>query len=288
MYSEADHERAAKETDPDDEITLYVLESAGVHETVKIGKDAGGNPATVNAVFVATDEDTKPEFIGTAYDLWYDGDDEDDEFDDAYDGADALFYVDSSGAVKVKQVLDTDADDSLSSVVLKLRTYDTTEDIPEPVDEDDETPEELRRVLIDTLDIRIEIIDTNVAPEFDEPSREKTHATVSEGAAVGTTVHTYRATDEDGDVVEYRLRDQDDAPFFTVNEIMVANATTGVMEPIGELNTAAGLDYETQTSHTVEIQAFDTDGDTDEIVITIDVTNANDNSPVFGRSLPTP
>ena len=52
-------------------------------------------------------------------------------------------------------------------------------------------------------------------------------------------------------------------------------------EPIGVLKTAAGLDYETQTSHTVEIQAYDTDGDTDEIVITVDVSNANDNSPVF-------
>ena len=285
-FSEDDHDRydLENESELDDEIVLYVLESDAPEAIVKIGKDAGGNPSTVNAVFPATDEDTKSEFQGTAFDLWYDADttDDDDGFNDAYAGADALFTVDGNGAVKVNTELDTDADDSLSSISLMLRTYDTTEVIPEPVDEDDDRSAELRRVLKDALPIRVEIIDTNVAPEFDEPSREKTHATVSEGAAVGTTVHTYRATDEDGDVVEYRLRDQDDAPFFTVNEIMVANATTGVMEPIGELNTAAGLDYETQTSHTVEIQAYDTDGDTDEIVITIDVTNANDNSPVFG------
>ena len=289
-FDEDDHDRYDLEnTETDDnEIVLYVLESAAVNSIVKIGKDAGGNPATTNAVFAATDEDTKNEFRGTAYDLFYDADtdDDDEELTDAYAGtlgADkvALFTVDADGAVRVATALDTDADDSESSISLKLRTYDTTEDIPDPIDEDDDRSDELRRELTDDLPIRIEIIDTNVAPVFDDPSRLKTHATVSEGAAVGTTVHTYRATDEDGDVVRYRLRDEDDAPFFTVNEIMVANATTGVMEPIGELNTAAGLDYETQTSHAVEIQAYDTDGDTDEIVITVDVENANDNSPAF-------
>ena len=295
-FDEDDHKRYNLGNTPtdDDEIVLYVLESAAVGSIVKIGKDAGGNPATINAIFGATDEDTKAAFVGTAYDLWYDADTtDDDDFTDSYAGIltpagpltpekVALFTVDADGAVRVATMLDTDADESESSVSLKLRTYDTTEDIPDPIDEDDETPEELRRVLKDVLPIRIEIIDTNVAPVFDDPSRAQTHASVSEGAAVGTVVHTYRATDEDGDVVEYRLRDQDDAPFFTVNEIMVANPTTGVMEPIAELNTAAGLDFETQISHTVEIQAFDTDGDTDEIVVTIDVTNANDNSPAFG------
>ena len=247
-FDEDDHDRYDLENmeSDDDEIVLYVLESAAVGSIVKIGKDAGGNPATINAIFAATDEDTKAAFRGTAYDLWYDADtDDDDEFTDAYAGAVALFTVDADGAVKVAVELDTDADDSESSVSLKLRTYDTTEDIPEPIDEDDETPEELRRVLKDVLPIRIEIIDTNVAPVFDDPSRAQTHASVSEGAAVGTVVYTYLAEDEDGDTVRYRLRDQDDAPFFTVEETL--NAAN---EEIGVLKTAAGLDYETQTSST--------------------------------------
>ena len=279
-FDEDDHDRydlENMETD-DNEIVLYVLESAAVGSIVKIGKDAGGNPATINAIFAATDEDTKAAFQGTAYDLWHDADttDNDDEFTDAYAGAIALFTVDADGAVTVAKALDTDADDSESSISLKLRAYDTTEDIPDPIDEDDETPEELRRVLKDVLPIRIEIIDTNVAPVFDDPSRAQTHASVSEGAAVGTVVHTYRATDEDGDTVRYRLRDEDDAPFFSVEETMNADD-----EEIGVLKTAAGLDYETNTSHTVEIQAYDTDGDTDEIVVEIEITNVNDEAPVF-------
>ena len=47
------------------------------------------------------------------------------------------------------------------------------------------------------------------------------------------------------------------------------------------LKTAAGLDYETNISHTVEIQAYDTDGDTDEIVVEVSVTNENDETPTF-------
>ena len=290
-FDEDDHKRYDLEnTESDDnEIVLYVLESAAVDSIVKIGKDAGGNPSTRNAIFAAMDEDTKAIFRGTAYDLWYDADPtDDDDFTDSYAGAlggdkVALFTVGADGAVKVATELDTDADDSEPSISLQLRTYDTTEVIPGPIDEDDDRPAELRRVLKDALPIRIEIIDTNVAPEFDAASRLLTHATVSEGAAVGTVVHTYRAEDEDGDTVRYRLRDEDDAPFFTVEETLnTAN------EEIGVLKTAAGLDYETQTSHTVEIQAYDTDGDTDEIVITVDVTNANDNSPAFGTIPPDP
>ena len=260
-------------------IGLFVLESDAVGTVASIGQDAGGNPTNIDAQFVATDQDTNPDWDDISYALYYDADatDDDDSHSDLYAGAHALVTVDSDGKIKVNTTLDTDSDDSVNLVELTLRAFDPTEVVDTTLPEDEQGPH-----LIDDLLVNVNIIDTNVAPEFDAPSRLLTHATVSEGAAVGTIVHTYRATDEDGDVVEYRLRDQDDAPFFTVNEIMVANATTGVMEPIGELNTAAGLDYETQTSHTVEIQAYDTDGDTDEIVITIDVTNANDNSPVFG------
>ena len=80
-FSKDDHERYddTNAASDDDEIVLYVLESAAVDEIVKIGKDAGGNPATTNAIFGATDEDTKAIFRGTAYDFWYEGDTVDDD-----------------------------------------------------------------------------------------------------------------------------------------------------------------------------------------------------------------
>ena len=64
-------------------------------------------------------------------------------------------------------------------------------------------------------------------------------------------------TDEDGDTVKYRLRDQDDSAFFVVEERMVAHPdTTKGMVPGGVLKVGlpavAGentLDYESTSSH---------------------------------------
>ena len=245
--------------DMDMPIELFVLESAVVGTIVSIGQDAGGNPTTTNATFTATDEDGADTGNNAiAYDLW--------EGSVEYAGKDALFEVSSNGTISVKGMLDTDGPGSRSTFNLVLRAVDAGE-------QSDTDP---MSSLADTLEIKIEVIDTNVAPEFDTASRAKTHAIVPEGADVGTMVHTYLATDEDGDTVRYRLRDADDAPFFSVQE-----TTDDKDRPIGILRTADGLDYEKNTSHTVEIQAYDTDGDTDEIAIEIQITNENDETPYF-------
>ena len=247
-------------------IGLYVLESAAVGTVVSIGQDAGNNPTTIPATFTASDEDNADTGNAIVYDLWYDADltDDDDARDEAYSGAAATVSVSANGTIEVNSILDTDADDAVRSITLTLRAVDA--------DEASTAGTELYSV----IDITMTIIDTNVAPVFDDPSRAQTHATVSESAAVGTEVHTYRATDEDGDTVRYRLRDQDDAPFFSVEE-----TTNAAGEAIGVLKTNAGLDYEKNASHTVEIQAYDTDGDTDEIVIEVSVINENDETPMF-------
>ena len=248
-------------------IELFVLESSTVGTVVSIGQDAGKNPTTIPARFTASDEDSAARGNSIAYDLWYDHDGDAATALIEYTGASATFGVGANGTISVTSVLDTDADDAVGSILLVLRAVDAGEQ---------GDPPDLTSYLKDVLMLNVTVIDTNVAPVFDDPSRQQTHASVSEGAAVGTLVYTYRATDEDGDTVRYRLRDQDDAPFFSVEE-----TTNAAGEEIGILRTAAGLDYETSTSHTVEIQAYDTDGDTDEIVVEIEITNENDERPVF-------
>ena len=260
MFSASDKARAMP-------IELYVLESAAVGTVVSIGQDAGNNPTTIPARFTASDEDSALTGDAIVYDLWYDHDDDAATDPIEYTGASATFGVDANGTISVTSMLDTDADDAVRSILLVLRAVDAGEQ---------GDPPDLTSDLKDLVELNVTVIDTNVAPVFDDPSRAQTHAIVSESAAVGTVVYTYRATDEDGDTVRYRLRDQDDAPFFSVEE-----TTNAYGEAIGVLKTNAGLDYETNTSHTVEIQAYDTDGDTDEIVIEIEITNENDERPVF-------
>ena len=254
------------EQDDDDFIGLYVLESAPVDGAVKIGKDAGGNPGTVDAQFVAEDQDSVATGKAIAYDLWYDDDltDDDMELDDLYDGPDALVKVDSEGRILVNKELDTDQVGSIASVELVLRAFDPSE-VP-GVDEDGEAEEAL---LIGTIKIKVDVIDTNVAPVFDEQSQGQTHAILAEDILVGHEIYTYFATDEDGDLVKYRLRSEDDTGIFAIGELD------------GVLTLATLLDYETKTTHAVEVQAVDTDGDTDEVVLTVEVTNVNDEVPMF-------
>ena len=263
LFSASDKARSS----PASPLALYVLESASVGTVVSIGQDAGNNPTSIAATFTASDEDSALTGNTIAYDLWYDHDNDDETPLALYAGADATFTVSANGTIVVSSMLDTDADDAVRTIGLVLRTVDANEQGDPPA---------LGSPLHDALHLSVSIIDTNVAPVFDTPSRAQTHAIVSEGAAVGTVVHTYRATDEDGDTVRYRLRDEDDAPFFSVEE-----TTNAAGEEIGILKTAAGLDYEVSTSHTVEIQAYDTDGDTDEIVVEIEITNENDETPTF-------
>ena len=94
--------------------------------SVKIGKDAGGNPGTVDAQFVAEDQDSAARWNAIAYELLHDSDptDEDAEFDDPYTGADALVKVDGMGRILVNKELDTDQVGAIASVDLVLRAFD--------------------------------------------------------------------------------------------------------------------------------------------------------------------
>ena len=71
-------------------------------------------------------------------------------------------------------MLDTDADDAVRSIGLVLRAVDAGEQ---------GDPPDLTSDLKDVLMLNVTVIDTNVAPVFDNPSRQQTHASVSEGAA---------------------------------------------------------------------------------------------------------
>ena len=245
-------------------INLYVLESAEVGDTVSIGQDAGGNPTPTKATFMAKDEDVNadhPEWSVISYNLWYDADlrDEEGARDEEYAGADAMVTVDSDGSIKVNRKLNTDGENADSGVTLRLRAYNASEVVPADAE----------AKLVDWLEIRVEIIDTNVAPEFDIQSQGQTQTQIAENTGLDHVIFTYFATDEDGDLVKYRLRSETDTGIFEIGELD------------GVLTLATELDYETKTSHEVEVQAYDTDGDTDEVVLTVAVTNVNDEVPVF-------
>ena len=83
--------------------------------------------------------------------------------------------------------------------------------------------------------------------------------------------HNYRATDADNDPVTYDLRSEEDKVFFKLESIDNADG-----EPIAVLKLKQQLVYETAARHTIEILARDTDGDTDQVRLEVEVINTND------------
>ena len=110
------------------------------------------------------------------------------------------------------------------------------------------------------------VVTGNNSPSF----TEGTSATrsITENAASGTAIGTaVSATDDDDDTLTYTLGGPDAGSF-------------SIDSGTGQLSTSADLDFETKNSYSVAIKVRDWRGGTDEIEVTINVTNVND-APVF-------
>ena len=122
----------------------------------------------------------------------------------------------------------------------------------------------------DTIDVTINVtdVDENRAPVFTDGS-SATRA-VAENTRSGQNIGTaLSATDADNDTLTYSLSGADADAFSIVNTS-------------GQLQTKAGLDYETKTSYFVTISVSDGKGGSDSIIVTINITDVNENrAPVF-------
>jgi len=116
----------------------------------------------------------------------------------------------------------------------------------------------------DTVTQTITVTDANEAPRFAD---YRDAVTVTENGSSGTDIATVFAEDPDSDSVTYSITSGDSGNKFTIN------SSTGLIE------TAAALDYETATSHTLTITATDEHGLTATATQTINVgDDTSDNS----------
>ena len=114
----------------------------------------------------------------------------------------------------------------------------------------------------------------NSAPVFAEGN--STTRSVAENTGSGVDIGTaVSATDPDNDTLTYSLGGTDAASFSI-------NSTNG------QLRTNAALDYETQTSYAVTLTVSDSNGGSDTITVTINVTDVNENliSPSISSRTP--
>ena len=116
----------------------------------------------------------------------------------------------------------------------------------------------------------------NPPPEFAENS---VTLSVNENATSGA-VGRVRATDPDNNPITYSLGGTDQTDF---NEDFILDASNGLIT----VRSDATIDHETTPSYSVTITATDPYGGTDEIDVTITVTNVNEAGTVT-LSQPTP
>ena len=111
---------------------------------------------------------------------------------------------------------------------------------------------------------------SNSAPVF---SDDTTTRSIAENSAANTDIGSaVTATDADNDGRVYSLTGTDASSFRII-------ATTG------QLQTVAALDYETKNSYEVTVTAYDNEGGSDSITVTINVTDVTetDGPPVFAE-----
>ena len=125
----------------------------------------------------------------------------------------------------------------------------------------------LRRLKAANNSINIDIDVNNNLPVFTDGS--STTRSVAENTASGQNIgNPVAATDVDsGTTLVYTLSGDDAASF-------------SIVSTSGQLQTKAALDYETKSSYTVTVTAYDGNSGADRITVTIDVTDTND-PPTF-------
>ncbi len=127
----------------------------------------------------------------------------------------------------------------------------------------------------DSISVSINVTDVqeNRAPAFsaDTATRSVAENTVT-GQDIGAAI---TATDADGDDLEYGLSGTDAASF-------------SIVSTSGQLRTKATLDYENKSSYEVTVSVSDGNGGTDNITVTINVTDVQENrAPTFSADTAT-
>ena len=158
---------------------------------------------------------------------------------------DGQFSIDASGAITVAKILD----------------YETTSSYTLTVQAED--PDGLS----DTATVAVTVTDANDPPVFDE---DEYSFSVAEDAAVGASVGSVAATDQDEDTLTFSITAGDSSSQFSV-------------DASGAITVAKALDHETTASYTLTVEASDGNDGSDTTEVTVAVTNVNE-TPSFDKT----
>ncbi len=214
-------------------------DTSGVQNSAATRKVEENTEDNVGAVVDATDAKAD----GTAETLQY-----------SLSGADmSSFRVDNNGQITVGSGTKLDYEGK--------RTYMVTVTATDPLGASSSIPVTIEVTDVDEAPEIMRAPDANVAPEF---ASATTSRMVAENTVAGKDIgNPVAATDNNDDTLTYALSGTDAASFD------IDTAT-------GQLMTLAALDFETKASYTVEVTATDGAGESDAIMVTVTVTNADE------------
>ena len=139
--------------------------------------------------------------------------------------------------------------------------------------------------LYDEMEVTVHVLNANEAPEFTSPLGDYAVTTVAENIASSVAIFTFTATDEDGDDLTFALRQGQSQDLFEIRNAG-SSMVNGVEVWSGDLHAKPGvLDYEDDTYDArVHVEVNDPDGLNDTLLLTVNLSNVNDNDPVFDGS----
>ena len=127
----------------------------------------------------------------------------------------------------------------------------------------------------DTAEITVMVINANEAPKFTSPVGDAAVKTIPENTGSAMAIFSFTATDEDGDDLTFNLREGQSQDLFEIRN------TTNTS---GDLHVKDGveLDFEDATyDPRVHVEVNDPDGLNDTLLLTVNLSNLNDEAPTW-------
>ena len=138
--------------------------------------------------------------------------------------------------------------------------------------------------LTDEMSVTVHVLNANEAPQFTSPLGDAAVTTIPENTGSVAVIFTFTATDEDEDDLSFSLRQGQSQDLFEIQNTD-SEMVNGVEVWSGELHVRGdgpGLDYEDDGYDArVHVEVNDPDGLNDTLLLTVNLSNVNDNDPAF-------
>ena len=135
----------------------------------------------------------------------------------------------------------------------------------------------------DEMEITVHVLNANETPRFTSPTGDAAVTTIPENTGNAHVIFTFKATDEDQDDIAFTLREGQSRDLFVIEDTK-SEMVDGEEVWSGELHVKSGvtLDFEDAGyDPRVHVEANDPQGLNATLLLTVNLSNVNDNDPAF-------